>query len=111
MEYINYVLKFLGFSFTYGEDTNPVVGFCIVVIMLSLVMFLAFVNVLICFGVTYVTDKPELKKRLPKHWLFIKIFNLYKLTRWGYLIYDIGLFLFAWSWMIYFCVRLIVGLS
>lgn len=111
MKEFNYILNYLGLGISISEETSPILQFCIVIMVLAIIALLCFINIMIYIGILYISSKIEFLNKLPKHWLFQKWFNLYISTRFGFLIFEIILFLINILGIIYLCGRIVYGLS
>ena len=64
---INQLLNFLGFGTTINDGTNPLILFCVGIIVLCIMSLFSFYQILVYFGIRYVIEHPAVVAKLPKH--------------------------------------------
>lgn len=84
-----FVLVFLGFFI-----------FC-------LLALITFINILFYFLVMFFIEKEYIKKKIENRKILIKIVNLYKKTRFVFVMYEILFFLFLLGYMMFMCLKVI----
>lgn len=97
-------------GFNVSESSSPILLFAFLVCILSIISLLSFINILIYFGILYLSDNKVLLGKLSKWPYLLKIMFIYKQTRLGFLISELFLFLASQCTIIYLCSRLILKL-
>lgn len=107
------VMEFLsnfGIHVNISESSDPILLLCCSILVLAIVALFSFIQVLLYFGVLYITDHKYIIDKISKYSKLVKIMNIYKNTRIGYIIFEIILFLVCIFFIIWLCLKVIYSL-
>ena len=111
MQNITDFLRLLGINITINDSTSPIVLFACVILVLSIIALLCFINIVIYFTVLYLTEHKIFIDKISEYKYILKIINIYRKTRLPYLLFEIILYLICSCSIIWFCIRIIYGLT
>lgn len=80
------LLSFIGI--TVNEQSSPIVLFCSVNLVLSIISLLCVLNIVLYLLVIYISEKDKLLNLISNYYFLKKIFIIYKKTRQAYLIFE-----------------------
>ena len=106
-----YYLSLLGININLNENSSPILLFACAVLLLSAIVLFCFINILIYLLVIYISEHKVLLDKLPTNKLFLRIFNIYKGTRYYYLLIEVLFLLFNLGSIMWLCLRIIYSLS
>lgn len=103
-------LHSLGVNITIDGNSSPVVLFACVILVLSVIALLCFINIVLYFAVLYITEHKVFIDKINKYKYIEKLVLVYKKTRISYLVFEIILYFVCSCSIIWFCIRVIYGL-
>jgi hypothetical protein len=84
--------------------------FAFSILVLSIIAFFCFINILIYFSILYIIDK-KIMDRLSKNTILLRIATFYKQTRVYYIVIEVIFFIISLGTVISLCLKLINGLT
>lgn len=103
------ILNSLGISV--DENTSPIVLFCAVNLLLSIISILCVLNIILYLIVIYISDNDKFLKWISNYNILKKVFSLYKKTRQSYLVFEFIILLINIGSIIWLNFSLINGLT
>ena len=114
MENLNYIIKFVqyfGLATNVTAESSHIVLFMLVLLFFSLMAMLCIINICIYLLILYFSNNTYVLNIVSKHKYLLKIFNFYRKTRVYYIVIEFAFLIVNVSCIIYFCCRMINGLS
>ena len=106
---VEWFQSYFGFSLNPSAYTSPVFLLSCSILIFSLVALFCFVNIILYFAVLYILENKSLLEKVSQYKLLVKIINFYKNIRLFYLLVEILLFIFCFSAIISYCIRVIIA--
>nr|AWN55951.1 hypothetical protein [Pleurotus pulmonarius] len=107
LEFLNH----FGIHLTVNESSSPILGFCVVILVLSILALLCVLNIIIYLIVLNISENKYILDKISEYKLFFKIFILYKNTRLVYLAFEFMFLIINLFSIIYLCGRVAYGIS
>ncbi|BCG68828.1 hypothetical protein (mitochondrion) [Collybia sordida] len=103
MEFLNN----LGIHVNISESSDPIVLFSCSVLVLSIIALFSFMQIYLYILILYISDNKYVIDRISKYSILVKIMDLYKKTRIGYIFFELCLFLVCMCSIIWLCIRIL----
>ena len=103
------LLTGLGINVT--PDSSPIVLLLSSVLVLSLIAFLSFINIGIYLISLHITNHKLFLDKISKWDILLKLLNIYRKTRIGFIMFEIILFFVSQGSVIWLCYRVIIGIT
>ena len=110
MNFLDQILHFIGISVDINESSSPIVLLAYSILGLNTIGLLCFVNIILYISVIYITEHKLFIDKISKYTVLFKLLNIYRKTRFGFLLFEVILFLFSIGFVIWLCLRLLHGL-
>jgi hypothetical protein len=104
-------LNMLGLHININLETSPIVQFCIVILVLTIIALICCINIFLYCIVLYISENKNILNYINKYKIILKIFNFYKKTRLLYIVLEFIFLIVNLACIASLCLYIIYGVS